>query len=346
MERQIVFGNDQRYYAVETPAHRSSKSSAQKQAEETIKPLLKRYNQDWQERVARTFKQWNNILRDYLRNETALRLTVGEEQQSVPVRIVDGLPEPFAEIVCDYDDPLIWQLYLNRSVLAASVNGLRLVEAHLPSILQYEKMQANRTTPNELQHVRDLFQAINGYLDELDLIERIRGLNSDTLGAYFFRIPEVQLYWMVIGLMAGILNVSVEALTVVTLVHELAHAYTHLGKDIDTNRWDTESFAQADSEIVEGLAQFYTGVICNKLAARFPAAGNAFDALLKMQSGAYLVHKNWTTETERGGEVVRFAMIATRSRKLLRYADWQAELEQVRPQVGRGKIARVPAQEA
>lgn len=148
---------------------------------------------------------------------------------------------------------------------------------------------------------------------------------------------------MVIGIMAGILNVPVEALTIAVLIHELAHAYTHLGRDIDGNRWETESLAQTDLEIVEGLAQFYTVVVCNKLIARFPAAQQAFNALLTMQSGPYLVHKDWADESERGGEVIRFVMIATRSRKLLRYNQWQAELEQVRPQVGRKKRELPPS---
>jgi hypothetical protein len=56
-----------------------------------------------------------------------------------------------------------------------------------------------------------------------------------------------------------------------------------------------------------------------------------------MQAGAYVVHKDWTEQSERGGEIVRFAMIATRSRKLLRYSDWSAELAAVRPQMGRTK---------
>jgi hypothetical protein len=337
-EPQIIFGDSQRYYAIAPTAQRSSKSPAQQVAEATITRLLSSYQQDWRERVTRTFKQWNNILRDYLRNETALRLTVGNEQQSVPVRVKDGLPQPFAEIVSDYDDPLIWKLYLNRSVLAASVKGLQLVEANAPAISLLEGMEWTNATPEELQHARDLFEKINAHLEKLALINRIRGLNSDTLGAYFFRIPEIQLYWMVIGLMAGILNVSVEALTVVILTHELTHAYTHLGRDIDGGRWDTESFAKADLQIVEGLAQFYAAVICDKLASRFPAAQHAFNALLKMQSGAYLVHDRWTEKTERGGEVVRFAMIATRSRKLIRYTEWESELASARPQMGRRKM--------
>jgi len=337
LESQIVFGDDQRYYAAQPNARRAGESFAQQAAARTLERLLSAHEEEWRETVKRTFRQWNNILRNYLRDETALRLSVGDDQQSVPVRVTNALPEPFAEIVSEFNDPLIWKLYLNRAVLAASVQGIRLAEIEAPAIGRHEKLQAHPAAPEELRHVSEHLEAINGYLDGLELIERIKGLNSDVLGAYFFRLPEVQLYWKVIGLVAGILNVSVEALTVVTLAHELAHAYTHLGRDIDGNRWGTDSFAATDLEIVEGLAQFYTAIICGKLAARFPAAHQAYEALLKMQSGAYVVHTNWTEQTERGGEIVRFAMIATRSRKLLRYSQWRAELDNVRPQVGHAK---------
>jgi hypothetical protein len=63
------------------------------------------------------------------------------------------------------------------------------------------------------------------------------------LGAYFFRIPQIRLYWVVIGIAARTLGVAVEALTIVVLAHELARAYTHLGRDIDNERWDTGHFA-------------------------------------------------------------------------------------------------------
>ena len=42
------------------------------------------------------------------------------------------------------------------------------------------------------------------------------------------------------------------------LTHELAHAYTQLGADIDGRRWAAASFAKAETELKEGLAQYYT----------------------------------------------------------------------------------------
>lgn len=59
----------------------------------------------------------------------------------MPVRVMEGLPQPFASVVNEHDDPLIWQLYLNRSVFTASVKGLQIVESHAGVILQAEPMQ-------------------------------------------------------------------------------------------------------------------------------------------------------------------------------------------------------------
>ena len=41
-----------------------------------------------------------------------------------------------------------------------------------------------------------------------------------------------------------------------TYVHELAHFYTHLGRDKDESIWG--NFGDVDKEIAEGLAQYYT----------------------------------------------------------------------------------------
>jgi hypothetical protein len=96
-------------------------------------------------------------------------------------------------------------------------------------------------------------------LDEIRAVEKIIGIDEDVLGAYFFRVPEIRLYWVVIGITARALGVPPDALTIVVLAHELAHAYTHLGRDIDNERWDTERFAKSDLDIVEGLAQYACG---------------------------------------------------------------------------------------
>ena len=144
-------------------------------------------------------------------------------------------------------------------------------------------------------------------------MERIVGINEDVLGAYFFRVPKIQIYWIVIGIVARLLKVSVETLTVVVLAHELAHAYTHRGFDIDGQRWDTSGFAHSDLEVVEGLAQYFTDAVFQKLARSWPAPLATFETLRSAQSRVYRAYREWIRHDDpQGGEIVRVSMIACR----------------------------------
>ena len=133
---------------------------------------------------------------------------------------------------------------------------------------------------------------------------------------------------MVIGVFAKILRVGVEDLTVVVLVHELAHAYTHLGYDIDGDQWDTSAFAAADIHIVEGLAQFYTEIVCKNTAPRQPNAKLAFERLLKNQAPPYTDYRTWAQGHNRSGEIVRFSMIDCRSKGITTYQDFLEQLKE------------------
>ncbi len=50
-----------------------------------LQALVKSLPADLKTQVHRAFRQWNLIVRDYMRNETGLRLTVGDDRQGVPV---------------------------------------------------------------------------------------------------------------------------------------------------------------------------------------------------------------------------------------------------------------------
>jgi hypothetical protein len=139
-----------------------------------------------------------------------------------------------------------------------------------------------------------------------------------------------------------VLGVSVEALTLVVAAHELAHAYTHLGRDIDGERWTTENFAATNLAIAEGLAQFYAKVICKKLETRFPAAWEAYERLLKLQSGPYLVHEEWTEGGEAAGEVVRISMITCRSTNTTKLGRFEVMRRQQAERLGKVEQHAIP----
>jgi hypothetical protein len=121
----------------------------------------------------------------------------------------------------------------------------------------------------------------------------------------------IELYWALIGLLAEMLGRTVEAVTVVVLAHELAHAYTHLGCDTDGHRWGAHAFARSDHALKEGLAQYYTQVTCDRLSVNLPEAAQAYDELLKSQPAAYQTHREWITKGV-AREDIRRALVETR----------------------------------
>jgi len=183
---------------------------------------------------------------------------------------------------------------------------------------------------DEFERVQQTAQAWLKQLDKVQAIEKLIGINEDVLGAYFYRVPEIRLYWVVIGIIARALGISAEALTVVVLAHELAHAYTHLGRDIDSQRWDTNQFARAHLDIVEGLAQFYTSVLCQRLEQRMPAALAAYKVLLAKQSGPYRAHEAWVKDHPQAGEVIRVSMIECRSQGITDAKEFEAAIKKYR----------------
>ena len=120
-----------RHYAAEP--HRDGRAwpspkppSKASEAEQHWADLLEKATPGVKDQVARAFRQWNNILRDYLRTETALRLTVGDDAQAVPVKIVDGMPLRFAEVLERFAG-LDW-LLLNRPMVEAAARGAKFLE--------------------------------------------------------------------------------------------------------------------------------------------------------------------------------------------------------------------------
>ena len=171
-------------------------------------------------------------------------------------------------------------------------------------------------------------------LNKSKIAEQLKEIHEDVLGAYFYRQSRVEIYWMAIGVISLLHGIPVPELTTVVLAHELAHAYSHLGKDIDGKSWNTEKFAQADLRIVEGLAQFYTEVVCKKLSTRFPGALDAYRALLEHQSEPYKIQLQWARGHEHQGEIIRFSMVHARTSEITSYDTFDSFIDQQAQSIG------------
>jgi hypothetical protein len=327
MATPSTFGSPNNYYAAS--AAEIHRSSSLFDFDEAFQALLEQHDPELQNNVNRAFKQWNLIIRDYLRTETGLRLSVGDEQQAVPVRVVAGLPEPLRQLLKKIPLPVL-RLFLQKNTLRKGVGALEIVDKEyepLVELINGSKYKPACASREDIFGATSFIKQSLAVLDDLELEKKIGEIEQDTLGAYFFYVPKIELYWMVIGLVARMLGVTVEGLTAVVAIHELAHAYTHLGKDIDRQNWQTKEFAASDLRIVEGLAQFYTALVTEKLVSRFPSARAAYEALLKVQPVPYKVHTEWADKPEEAGEVIRAAMIECRFKRICKYEEFEVVID-------------------
>ncbi len=175
-------------------------------------------------------------------------------------------------------------------------------------------------------------------LDQHDPLKVVLAVKEDFLGVYKYDVgglfadelsvnrATIQLYWGVIGVVAEWLGCSVEDLAVVVLAHELAHAYTQLGADIEGRRWPASEFAVAETALKEGLAQYYTDRVLDRLERRYSGALNVFRGLLPHQPAAYRAHEQWLADSP---EAVRRAMLEVRRWKEGKLSDFNRRLSPV-----------------
>jgi hypothetical protein len=304
-----------------------------------IKPLI---SEDAEDRVKRSCKQWNLVVRDHIRNETGLRLTDGDTRGAIPVKVVEGFAEPLAELINKFSDPVLWRLILGQPKLDRIIEGLNYFLDGWQSFEDWPKL------PEVAKGGREYLKRsleITHALQQLTVIEEvqhgIKEIDHDILGAYYFTRkngPEIEIYWMAIAMVAAMLALRIEDLTAVVLVHELAHGYTHIGHDIDGIQWDSSDFGHTDSSIVEGLAQFYTEVVVTRLEGRAPGQKISYERFLEMQSGPYLAHREWfKSDSAQKGEIVRRAMVTARRNGVTSKDEWQTLLESAKEDLRSGR---------
>lgn len=224
-----------------------------------------------------------------------------------------------------------------------------------------EELSSEIELPETEYRLSDVLKAVSRLLrllkskeQDFDLVTSILAVNADVLGVYRFRDvgeppsratgfdagnsigdnpfgyakqyrAEISLYWGVIGLIAQALSLSIEGLTVAVMAHELGHAYTHLGFDRDGRRWTAIDFENSEHALVEGLAQYYTARVVDRLERRIPEAKHAYSALLPKQPAAYQSHLAWLDSAT--PELVGAALSRIRRNGGAQHEDFESVME-------------------
>jgi hypothetical protein len=315
-------------------------SDHQSRAIATIRPLLP---PDAEERVKRLVKHANMAVRDQIRSETGLRMVDpdGSARTGAPVSVVDGFSPAFAGLVAGNPDPVLWALVSGQSRLGRLVDGLNFLLGLWPDLAKWNHLPPGlQGAETALARTREVAAELQKVVIAQQLIEKMKKINEDILGCYRVQNDRsrVEIYWMPIAIVASMLELHVEDVTLVILAHELAHAYTHLGRDIDGREWESKGFFASDKSVTEGLAQFYAMAVTSRLWQRYPLARAAFDKLLTLQSGPYLAHEEWENHySGNGSETVRFAMLVARSKGMVLDAEWIEEIKNTTTKLKRNR---------
>jgi hypothetical protein len=321
-----------------------------------LEDLIKQLPSDTEKRVSASKDRFRARIREALRTETRLTLyRSGEDRDgsdsgfSLQVAVLPGVPGsllPHERQAIDEQYQLAILLSPYRGGLTQLRDSGQLVSQELLPKLQVDL--AKPLLDGRHSHIKPAWQYAEfllNLINEFDLTKHILRVNEDVLGRYCFRVdtwddpqPRIELYWGVIGLVARDLQLDPEDLTCVVLAHEMAHAYTHLGFDIDGERWASVHFNESELPLVEGLAQHYTMLACKRLASIAPSALEAYRKLLPKQPPAYRVQADW--ENEFTSEHIRLAMLETRrSSRYGRYREFIDMLVSARHQL-RGAAKR------
>src|SRR5208283_4783011 len=238
----------------------------------TFKELIEHAGGNAKEAVenakTRYLDQVRGILRDLTRLKFSDRQGVESQQTSVPIKIVAGMPRPLEQIANE-ELPKGERLGIETIGLwAHDITSLRVVAERLQPLTEKLISTADWATrgreyAHRLEGTVRLGKELADLAAKAELLRNITKIEEDVLGVYkananvFPDRGHIELYWQVIGVVARLLGVDTEALAVVVMAHELAHAYTHVGLDSNRNRWE-KGFWGCNRGITEGLAQYYT----------------------------------------------------------------------------------------
>ena len=262
--------------------------------------LIARVPPEVEKRVRLVRDQTRSVLQDALRGECRLLLRTPAETEGnqpgaqVPVEVAPGHPAILKNISFPDDFERILLLGRYRPCLEQTVAGVNgLIHLRQEFLSRPDPDEWVTATEADLRSTLTWATTLLKLLNQHDPLKIILAVEEDCLGVYQYDAADllaeettvnkaaIRLYWGVIGLVSQWMGCSVDDLTIVVLLHELAHAYTQLGADIQGWRWPAPAFATSETAVKEGLAQYYTDRVLRRLGRRYPGALKTYEDMLR-----------------------------------------------------------------
>lgn len=288
-----------------------------------LEELLKGVDPSLEGRIKRAFCVWNAKIRAFLREESRLSLKREGHGGKVPVNVVPGYPMSLAKLG-DLDvNVQAEHMVAVRKQATCAVSDLEAYIERLETLpeISIQQRQVHASALVNLRGARDHLKKTLQFVIAKAVAKKILEVDEDVLGIYRHTAlkGEIRIYWAVIGFAAQSLNIDPEGLAIVVLIHELAHAYTHLGLDADGRVW--AEFAKVGSPIKEALAQYYTHLGVHRFMGQNAILKKSYFQLLDHQPLIYRRHLEWAQSI--APEVVRSAVLEARQQKISELAEFE-----------------------
>lgn len=286
--------------------------------------ILNDFEQKYDPIFSKVKSQWLPAIREFLREETGLRM----HQKVVGTKIQKDINVSF-NFVSDKNETFI-----------------KLIDQHYPD-LDFDEYTAFNKLNLELKNSKYFFLEKHGdiaqsyiqltnfldqYFKKYDLNELLNtlfknsGKSADIWGTYFYRDNRIEIYYIPLILFCQIYNLPIEHAILSVLVHEMAHAYHHLGKDKDNISWPT--MISTDPKIVEGMAEYFTWLFVETYKGNHSRMEETYNCMFDCLGEEYTIFKSWTPTYSR--EAIKSALIGTRKKSVKQYKDFIFLIENIK----------------
>lgn len=306
--------------------------------------------------VEDTVALFNERTRNSISEKLRFNLKSGKIVNQITVEVSDDYPQSFDDLIKTVGgkDELYEIFYLwskLKNIENATDYLLKRQDLLEDIILKIERLDDKENllkTDRRLYNYREWFgplgnayQKVTAVLQLLDiLIDKFYKIlhpnegesGEDILGQYFYSngainknvqtSGKILIYWKPIAIASFVLEDNIRELTRIVLAHEFVHGYSHLGFDSDGERW--VNFVNCDTDIVEGVAQFYTHKFVEDTKER--GLIRAYIKLTTNQSPAYQRHLDWIEKGNKN-EAVRRAIQLSVASNLNKIDDFEKNLK-------------------
>lgn len=312
-----------------------------------LSALIAKVPSDVEGKVRDVLKAKRSALGQAIRAECHLVLTTsdsGDDARAttmVPCQLAPGYPAQLGDIELPDNFELGLLLGSNRAAIENARSGVeRLLVISKEMTARPQWRRQVMASDNHLHATYMWADTLLQILASHDPMSALLQFEEDILGIYQYSYSatlsmfddaslansaSITLYWGVIGLVAKWMDCGVEDLANVVLTHELAHAYTQLGADMNKQRWSASLFSQTETAVKEGLAQYYTDRVLVRLGRPYAAAYDVFQRLQQFQSPPYRAHLPWLEKYS--PEAMRRAILEARRNKTLKLSEFERILE-------------------